>query len=156
MASAYESVMQAIVGTLSSIEAGSNGYVYTPESVRRLTWFPVDWQPDPSYRTQYIVSPGDETLTLGPDSCSVRGEAEVFIVLFRKKDHTDPSDDCAIANDLVADCSYALFDDPQFDGTAVLIVGGLTVDRSPGFEYPGFVAAGVRFVVRYQTDSPGR
>lgn len=156
MASRYETIMEAIVSRLSEITAGSSGYVYSPESVRRLTWFPVEWQPDPTFATQYVIHPGDETHELRSGACRV-SQAEVFVVLFRKAESVDPSDAWPIANDLVADCCQAIFASPGFglDGVS-LADNSIFVDRTPSAETPGWVVAGVRFIVRYHRNADER
>jgi hypothetical protein len=157
LASQHETVVQAIVEQLrANIQSGSNGYVYTPESIRRITWFPVDWEPDATFRTQYIVHPGDETEVEGPESCSIKHEAEIFVVMFRQDESVESSEHWPIANDLVADATQAILSDHYFGGTANGIVGQILSDRTPTAELPGYVVAGIRFVVRYYTGRPGR
>jgi hypothetical protein len=158
VASQYESVMQAIKARLETITGGSEGYVYTPDAVQRVPFFPVDWMPDPTFQTLYVLHSSEPDTVKRNTSCQHEGRSSVEVIVMRRADvpSDNPSDGSApvrvqITNDLVADAVKCILDQPHFGNTAIGILDDtLTIDRVPPAELSGYAWGMVMFTVRYQ------
>lgn len=159
MANKHETVVEAIATALRGVIAGVDGYVYTPDDVQRVMFFPDDVVPDPTLETVYLLRPGLEQRSLGTD-CPVDVELELFLLVARRlsvvsenPSGEEPPERWQIAADLVADACQALYSEFTFGGVARYL-GPIFTDYSWFIE--GWATAELRFNVRYTTERPGR
>lgn len=147
-----ESVVAALQAQLEAYEG-----TYPPEAVQRVVYFPEEWMPDATYRTLYVLNPGDETIQPGT-SCKLEGRAEIVVAAMRRL--YDPTDNPSagqaperwqVANALAEDVTTAIYADHTFGGQAIgLVDQALFIDRTQSARHEAYSIVWVRFVVRYQ------
>lgn len=159
MASKHETVVEAIKAALEGIVAGVDGYVYTPDRVWRVSFFPDNVTPDSTLETIYQLRPGLEPSGLGPDSCQMFGDLELFLLVARRiyspSENQETPERWQVAADLAADAKQALFTDHTFGGVAKHIVDN-RVETNFDLYTEGWALAELHFTVRYLTNRPGR
>lgn len=155
--------MAALVAQLAAITAGTNGAAYTPAMVARVAEFTTALAPRDSSLggPLYYVRPAEELRKLGPDTCDIAGDLEVFLLIAKRfveptqRPSSGRSDEWGkVQAEMAADAAFVLFQHP-FAG----VQNAQLVDDSVRFDYDdqwvaGWTAVMVRFVVRYVYSRP--
>jgi hypothetical protein len=149
-----ESVHEQIAAELQTkfaaiLSDDGTAYWYTPDSVKRVAFFPDSTALDTSQEVIYLLRPGDEQITEEETGGGCRGEAEFFLVVARQ--HQAPTENpwleeaptrWTVANRLVRDAIRALLADVTLGTLVVNVVAdSVSID---------WALAELRFVVEYQ------
>lgn len=154
MASSIQTVAEALRLQLSGILA-SDGYAYTPDEVKIVSFWPDGKALDPSLDVIYLVRPGitDQRPYTG---CSVDERSE-FLILCAAK-FTEPTENpflaepvrWQMASDMAADVTAKIRSDVRLGRPDMILdswADGITTDFDR-YE-PGWALAELRLVVRY-------
>jgi hypothetical protein len=161
--SARSDVLAALSAIFAAIQPGASfGYVYTPNAVKRVQFFPQnDVTLDSSLTTIYLIRVERETHTLGPTSCSVDGVLETYVLMARRFEEATENPylsepvRCTTVDNLIDDAKEALINNPKLGIPGVVIDAlsqGIIVERD--FYSAGWAAAEMRLGIQYRYTRP--
>jgi hypothetical protein len=156
MESVHEQIAAALQASLEGVLSdGGTTYWYTPDSVRRVAFFPDATALDTSMDVIYLLRPGVEDITEEGTGGACQGQAEFFLVV--AKQHNVPTENpwleteptrWTVANRLIRDALRKLLADPTIGGAAINVVAdSISVDRDRFLQ--NWALAEIRFAVVY-------
>ncbi len=162
MASSHDTVAEALKTTLAAIAADGTNYIYTPDLVARVMFWPDESALDPTLETIYLIRPGLR-FTKPYDGHRLEWRQEFRILCCHR--FTEPTEKPGlsdpvreqIVDDMEGDVIRAIWADVRL-GHPELIVDSLQEPATTDLDWSvqAWAICEVKLVVRYQHQQDGR
>jgi len=162
VASSHETVAEALRTTLAAIVADGTNYIYTPDLVARVSFWPNEDALDPTLDTIYLIRPG-VCITKPYDGHRLDRHLEFRILCCHK--FTEPTERPGlsdpvreqIATDMEADVVQKIWADVRL-GQPSVVIDAMPEGWQTDFDWSvqSWVVCEIRLAIRYQHPMDGR